>query len=183
MSSETNNQSDSESSGEIVLMATEGNTPKKIDSRETLWIADTGATCNMGPSLVGCTNIRRVNEDVKIGDGSNVGIRARATFRGQIINSKGKKRTIVLENYGWASGLDQYLLSVTYAMKKGFTLCEFETNGHRSVKLVKGKTKIEFDRINPKGSSYQMMLKVLADSAVENVLIGETIKDIDEVKV
>ena len=68
-------------------------------------------------------------------------------------------------------------------MKKGFTLCEFETNGHRSIKLVKGKTKIEFDRINPKGSSYQMMLKVLADSAVENVLIGETIKDIDEVKV
>ena len=30
MSSETNNQSDSESSGEIVLMATEGNTPKKM---------------------------------------------------------------------------------------------------------------------------------------------------------
>ena len=85
----------------------------------------------MGPSLVGCTNIWRVNEDVKIGDGSNVSIRARSTFRGQIINSKGKKRTIVLENYGWAPGLDQYILSFTYTMKKGFTLGEFETNGHQ----------------------------------------------------
>ena len=79
--------------------------------------------------------------------------------------------------------LDKYLLSVTYAMKKGFTLCEFETNGHRSIKLVKGKTKIEFNRMNSKGSSYQMMLKVLADSAIEKTFIGETIKDIDEVKV
>ena len=68
-------------------------------------------------------------------------------------------------------------------MKKGFTLGEFETNGHQSIKLVKGKTKIDFDRINPKGSSYQMMLKVLADSAVEKAFIGETIKDVDEGKV
>ena len=44
--------SDSESDCDIVLMTSEGSV-----GENNYWIADSGATCHMGPSLEGCTDI------------------------------------------------------------------------------------------------------------------------------
>ena len=49
------------------------------------WIADSGATCHMGPSLEGCTYIMYVNDKVIVGNGEKSVCKARATFNGVAI--------------------------------------------------------------------------------------------------
>ena len=81
-------QLEEESDKEIALIANES---VKI-AKENLWTGDSGATCHISPSLDGCSDIRYVNKNITIGDGSGVVIKARATFRGVMMTKDGKKK-------------------------------------------------------------------------------------------
>ena len=45
-----------------------------------MWIADSAATCHMGPNLNGCSEIRMVTEEVTVGNGKGVNITACANL-------------------------------------------------------------------------------------------------------
>ena len=78
--------SDSESDCDIVLMTSEGSV-----GENNYWIADSGATCHMGPSLEGCMDIVYVNENVLVGNGVNSVRHACATFNNVAIFKNGKE--------------------------------------------------------------------------------------------
>ena len=72
--------SDSNSDVDIVLMTSEGSVGHK-----NYWIADSGATFHMGPSLDGCTDMVYVNDRVIVENGAKLVCKARATFNGVAI--------------------------------------------------------------------------------------------------
>ena len=69
--------SDSDSDYDIVLMTSEGSVGHK-----NYWIADSGATCHMGPSLDGCKYVVYVKDKVIVRNGAKSVCKARATFNG-----------------------------------------------------------------------------------------------------
>ena len=76
---------------ELSLMVSDENLNKN-NFPSDLWVGDTGATCHMGPSLAGCTDIKYVTEKVTVGDNRTANIKARATFHSTIIGKEGEER-------------------------------------------------------------------------------------------
>ena len=99
--------SDSNSDYDIVLMSTEGSVGHK-----NYWIADLGATCHMGPSLDGCTDIVYVNDRVIVVNEQKSVCKERATFNGVAFLKNGKERKIVINNYVYVPNLTDYLFSI-----------------------------------------------------------------------
>ena len=106
---------------EIGFVSKEQSTSNESISHD-LWIADSAATCHMGPNLNGCTEIRIVSEEVTVGDGKGVRITARAVYRGIVHKGDGSKVAIKLENYACCPGLTKRLFSVNTALDKGFDI-------------------------------------------------------------
>ena len=78
--------SDSESDCDIVLMMSEGSV-----GDHNYWIEDSGATCHMGPSLEGCTDIVYVREKIIVGNGGKSVCKAHTTFNGVAILKMAKQ--------------------------------------------------------------------------------------------
>jgi hypothetical protein len=163
--------SDSDSDYDICFAVNEGSVANK-----NYWIYDTAATCHMGPSLEGCTNIVYVNNRVTVGKGSRAVCKARATFKGTVVTKEGKTKRITIENFAYVPELTDYLFSGTFAIQKGFHVRD-EDN---TVVLFKDKTTIKFDRIVKKGSSYIMCLNVLPNKLEKANVSGE--KKVKKVK-
>ena len=62
-----------------------------------MWVTDTGATCNMRPSLDGCSDIQCVDEKTAIGYGHSLQIKARTTFHGVVKGKDGKETRLKLK--------------------------------------------------------------------------------------
>ena len=162
---------DSDSDYDICFKVNEGSVAEK-----NYWIYDSAATCHMGPSLDGCTNIVYVNDRVTVGNGSRAVCKARATFKGTVVTKEGKTRNITIDNFAYVPELTDYLFSGTFALQKGFHVRD-EDN---TVVLFKDKVTIKFDRIVKKGSSFIMCLKVLPKKSEKANISGE--KKVEEVK-
>ena len=63
--SDIESDTEDDSDCDICLMVSEGSVADK-----KYWIYDSAATCHMGPSLAGCTNIKYVNDRVTVGNRS-----------------------------------------------------------------------------------------------------------------
>ena len=104
---------------EIGFAVNEQSASKEKES-DDLWIADSAATCHMGPKLNGCSEMRMVSEEVTVGNGKGVNITARAVYRGIVCEKDGTQKAIKLDNYACCSGLTKRLFSVNTALDKGF---------------------------------------------------------------
>jgi len=68
-----------------------------------LWVGDSGATCHIGPSLKGCTNVKFVDEETTVGNGKPVQTKARAMFHGHIkVKKTGEMKKIKIENFAYS---------------------------------------------------------------------------------
>ena len=142
---------------ELSLVCPESKFSSLKNKEDNLWVGDTGATCHMGPSLKGCTDIVRVSESVTVGDNGAVQIKARATFHGKIVKKDGTTQHIKLKNYGWAPKLGRPLYSIPYTMLKGFVL----SGKNKNIWLSKGTTRVEFDHILNTGSSHLNCIEII----------------------
>ena len=144
---------------EIALVSNDlGGNEKKLNF---LYVGDSGATCHMGPTLAGCENIVYMNEQTTIGDGRQLTIKVQATFVGYIIEkSTCLKKKIRLSNYAYVPNLDEFLFSLTYAKKQGMAI----KDEGKTISLVKGNWRIFFDHIVPRGSSFQMCMKIVPEN-------------------
>ena len=77
---------------------------------DDLWIADSAATCHMGPNFNGCSEIRMVSEKVKVGNGKCVNITAREVYQGILCEKDFSKKAIKLDNYACCPGVTKRLL-------------------------------------------------------------------------
>ena len=89
-----------------------------------MFVADTGATCHMGPTIEGCTDIVYVNQSTTVGDGRELNIKARGTFHGILKTKDGKETKVKIKNYAYIPNLDEWLFSVTYAKKMGICIID-----------------------------------------------------------
>ena len=130
-----------------------------------MWVVDTGATCNVGPSLEGCSDIQYLNEKTMIGNGHSLQIKAKATFHGVVKGKDGKSTKVKMQNYAYVPNVEEFLFSVTHAKKMGM---KFFDEGE-TISLRKGSYKLLFDLIFPKGSSFQMCISILPSDEVTNI--------------
>ena len=106
------------------------------------WIGDTGATSHMTNSNKGLTNVKVINERIKMGNGKFMVATKKGTLPGTIKQSNGKNVHCSLEvkvlPKTWCN-----LFSITAVMKKGY---ELSSKGFK-VKVKKGSFEFIFDKV------------------------------------
>ena len=107
-----------------------------------IFIGDSGASCHMVNSDINMFDTKIINEDITIGNGESVQAVKVGKLKIQILEKDGSTKPIILTNVKYIPELGSYnLLSITYALSKGFQL----SNSGETMILKKNKLEIRFD--------------------------------------
>jgi hypothetical protein len=107
------------------------------------WIADSGASCHMGPTDDGMYDTTEIDNPIKIGNGRTLRAIKIGKLKKTIKQNDGSTLDIMLEEYKHVPSLQMHLFSITKALDAGWQL------GNDGVKIIlrKGSNKVTFDRI------------------------------------
>ena len=166
----------SEPESDIALMAmikSEGHVEsvekqtKKHLFNPNVYLADSGASCHMGPCNKGMFNIKSVTSDIKLGDGSILKAKCIGNKRVTVIQDDGTAVEVVLHDYKWVPGLLVNLFSITKSLDKGWDI----RNRGKHIYMKKNGVKIVFDRrlTTDKGSILGVEMVPRTNSTAESV--------------
>ena len=108
-----------------------------------MFVADTGATCTMGPTIEGCTDVIYVDQNTTVWDDQELKIKAKGNFHGILKEKDRSEKKFKIKNYAFIPTLDEWMYSVIYAKKMGIKIMDEGA----TISLIKGKTKIKFDHV------------------------------------
>jgi len=88
---------------------------KKEDDYDSpsIWIGDTGATSHMAGDLKGMFEVRQVENDIQIGNGTEMKTTAVGKYRGKVIQKDGTEVAVVLEDICYVPGIICNLFAIT----------------------------------------------------------------------
>ena len=127
------------------------------NSSGDMWIFDSGASCHYCQSLEGLTNVKDINELIKIGNGGAMQACKIGNLNCEVTQIDGKKIGVTLENVKYVPEICSNLFSLNKALKNGFKL----TNDGVIVSLTKKHITLTFDRV----------IKTLDDGCVTGVMM------------
>lgn len=120
---------------EMVLMA---NSTAKFEKHT--WVADSGASTHMCNSLDGMFDLQDANLSISVGDGRNMSTLKVGKFKGDVIDSEGKTKTVTLTNVSYVPELMVNLFSVTAAMEKDCAV----SGSKDGIEIKKGQWSMKF---------------------------------------
>jgi hypothetical protein len=107
------------------------------------WIIDSGARCHYCRSVEGLTNIKEINESIKIGNGDSIKSAKVGNLKCEVTQVNGENLTIMLNDVKYVPSLCANLFSLNKALKKGFKVC----NDGVVISLNYKHVKLKFDRV------------------------------------
>jgi hypothetical protein len=105
-----------------------------------LWILDSGASCHYCQSVEGLTDIKEINEAIKIGNGDLMKATKIGNLKCEVTQINGEKLTVTLNDVMYVPSLCVNLFSLNKALKKGFNDGVVVSLNYKHVKLM-------FDRV------------------------------------
>jgi hypothetical protein len=85
-----------------------------------LWILDSGASCHYCQSAEGLTDVKEINELIKIGNGDSMKATKIGNLKCEVSQINGEKFTVTLNDVKYVPSLCVNLFSLNKALKKGF---------------------------------------------------------------
>jgi gag-polypeptide of LTR copia-type/Zinc knuckle len=107
-----------------------------------IWIGDSGASCHYCNNDAALYDYTIISEDITVGNGNVMTAPKMGKLRCQILQKNGERFVVTLEDVKFVPDLWINLFSIGKALKNGFNL----GNDGETIKLMKGKTVILFDR-------------------------------------
>jgi hypothetical protein len=123
------------------------------DFSNNLWIFDSGASCQYCQSLEGLTNVRDINESIKIGNGGAMRACKTGNLNCEVTQLDGRKFVVTLKNVKYVPEICSNMFSLNKALKNALKL----TND--DVSLTKKHVTLTFDCV----------IKMLDDACVTGV--------------
>jgi hypothetical protein len=108
-----------------------------------LWILESGASCHYCRSVEGLTDVKEINESIKIGNGDLMKATRIGNLKCEGTQINGEKFTVTLNNVKYMPSLCVNLFSLNKALKKGFKV----SNDGVVVSLNFKHVKLTFDRV------------------------------------
>jgi hypothetical protein len=85
-----------------------------------LWILDSGASCHYYQSVEGLTDVKEIDESIKIGNGDSMKATKIGNLKCEVTQINGEKFTVSLNDVKYVPSLCVNLFSLNKALKKGF---------------------------------------------------------------
>jgi hypothetical protein len=108
-----------------------------------LWILDSGASCHYCRSVEGLTDVKEIDESIKIGNGDSMKATKIGNLKYEVTQINGEQFTVTMNDVKYVPSLCVNLLSLNKALKKGFKV----SNDGVVVSLNYNHVKLTFDRI------------------------------------
>jgi hypothetical protein len=108
-----------------------------------MWILDSGASCHYCQSAEGLTDIKEIDESIKIGNGNSMKSTKIGNLKCEVTQINGEKLTIMLNDVKYVPSLCVNLFSLNKALKKGFKV----SNDGVVISLNYKHVKLTFDRV------------------------------------
>jgi hypothetical protein len=106
-------------------------------------ILDSGATCHYCWSVEGLTDVKEIDESIKIGNGDSMKATKIGNLKCEVSKIDGKKLTVTLNDIRYVPNLCVNLFSLNKVLKKGFKV----SNDGAVVSLSYKDVKLTFDRV------------------------------------
>ena len=98
-------------------MSTIGAKARRID--ETIWLADTGASCHMTNNDEGMFDCKNISTPIRVGSGKTLMAIKIGKLKRTVVSKNGSSQVIVLQEVKYVPELWVNLFSVGQALKKG----------------------------------------------------------------
>ena len=108
-----------------------------------LWILDSGASCHYCRSVEGLTDVKEIDESIKIGNGDLMKATKIGNLKCEVTQINGDKFTVTLNDVKYVPSLCVNLFSLNKALKKGFKV----SNDGVVVRLNFKHVKLTFERV------------------------------------
>jgi hypothetical protein len=108
-----------------------------------MWILDSGASCHYCQSAEGLTEIKEIDESIKIGNGDSMKSTKIGNLKCEVNQINEEKFTITLNDIKYVPSLCVILFSLNKALKKGFKV----SNDGVVISLTYKHVKLTFDRV------------------------------------
>jgi hypothetical protein len=108
-----------------------------------LWILDSGASCHYCRSVEGLTDVKEIDESIKIGNGDLVKATKIGNLKCEVTQINGEKFTVTLNDVKYVPSFFVNLFSLNKALKKGFKV----NNDGVVISLNFKHVKLTFDRV------------------------------------
>jgi hypothetical protein len=108
-----------------------------------LWILDSGASCHYCRSVEGLTDVKEIDEFIKIGNGNSMKATKIGNLKYEVTQINGEKFRVTINNVKYVPSLCVDLFSLNKALKKGFKV----SNDGFVVSLNYKHMKLTFDRV------------------------------------
>jgi hypothetical protein len=129
-----------------------------------VWILDSGASCHYCQSMEGLTDVKDIDESIKIGNGGAMRACNIGNLNSEVIQLDGNKFVVSLKNVKFVPGIRSNLFSLNKALMNAFTLA----NDGVIVSLTKKDVTLTFD----------FLIKTFGDGCVTGVMMKPIIKTI-----
>jgi hypothetical protein len=132
------------------------------DFDNDIWIGDSGTSCRYCNNDAALYDYTIICEDIIVGNGNVMTATKMGKLRCRILQKNGQSLVVTLEDVKFVPDLWINLFSIGKALKNGFNL----GNEGETIKLMKGKTVILFDRCLKSKNGFVPAIKmkgVLAD--------------------
>jgi hypothetical protein len=96
------------------------NNSMKNNFANDLWILDSGASCHYCRSVEGLTDVKEIDESIKIGNGDLMKATKIGNLKCEVTQINGEKFTVTLNDVRYVPSLSVNLFSLNKALKKGF---------------------------------------------------------------
>ena len=131
--------------------------PSEIDKMDSiLWLGDTGAPCHMTNSPEDMLNQVKTSSGIVFGNGQRLKAEFIADKKGTVIQKNEARVPILMKNVKYVSQLYCNLFSITAALKE----CSKLEGDIKSIRLIKGGRKYEFDRRVRSGKAAMFAIKI-----------------------
>jgi hypothetical protein len=108
-----------------------------------MWILDSGASCQYSRSVEGLTDVKEINELIKIGNSDSMKSTKIGNLKCEVTQIDGEKFTVTLNDVKYVPSLCVNLFSLNKALKKGFRV----SNDGVVVSINYKHLKLTFDRV------------------------------------
>jgi hypothetical protein len=108
-----------------------------------MWILDSGAGCHYCQSAEGLTDVKEIDESIKIGNGNSMKSAKIRNLKCEVTQVNGEKLTITLNDVKYVPSLCVNLFSLNKALKKGFNV----SNDGVVISLNYKHVKLTFGRV------------------------------------
>jgi hypothetical protein len=137
----------------------------KYNLSSDVWILDSGASCHYCQSIEGLTDIKDINESIKIGNGGAMRACKIGNLNCEVTQLDGRKFVVSLMNVKFAPGICSNLFSLNKALMNGFTLANYGV----IVNLTKKHVTLTFD----------VLIKTVDDGCVTGVVMKPIVEKIN----